>query len=58
MGIWLLGGGIPSRYGYAAAKKPTSSEQPLGFRRDGNVRGAPSCNDTTNMAQLNWGATG
>ena len=61
LGIWLLGGGIRTnagRYGYAAVKKPTSSEQPWPIHRDCNAGRAPSCNDTTKKAQLNWGATG
>ena len=58
MGIWLFDGRIPSRYVYAAAKEPCSSEQLLPIGRDHNAGGAPSRHDTTKMTQLNWGATG
>ena len=52
-----LSGGMERAYLHAPAKEPTSSEQPLPIGRDRRFGRSASRNDTTNMAQLQWGAT-
>ena len=49
---------IKDHFLYVQDQVPGSAEQPLGVSGTLRAGRAPSSNDTTNMAQLNWGATG